>query len=88
MPDAFDPRPRIPSAKRFEADHVAGFSGGKWQRIRRLWLMQNPTCNRCGLFGEEVHHIVPRAHAPYRWDDTTNLETLCKACHRAHHKND
>ena len=81
----FNPQPTIPNAKRFEADHVAGFSGGNWQRIRRHWLMRNPACNRCGLAGEEVHHIVQRAHAPHRWNDWSNLETLCKRCHKEHH---
>jgi 5-methylcytosine-specific restriction endonuclease McrA len=47
--------------------------------------MRNPACNRCGLAGEEVHHIVQRAHAPHRWNDWSNLETLCKRCHKEHH---
>jgi 5-methylcytosine-specific restriction endonuclease McrA len=57
----------------------------KWRRLRHSWLMQYPTCARCGLVGEEVHHIVPRSEAPERTLDATNLETLCRGCHRLHH---
>jgi 5-methylcytosine-specific restriction endonuclease McrA len=71
--------------RRFDTDRAVKYSGGRWQRIRRTWLMQHPACNRCGLAGEEVHHIVPRAIAPLRWDDYSNLETLCHRCHMAHH---
>jgi 5-methylcytosine-specific restriction endonuclease McrA len=53
--------------------------------MRRIWLMRNPACNRCGLAGEEVHHIVARKDAPHRWDDWNNLESLCHACHVKHH---
>jgi 5-methylcytosine-specific restriction endonuclease McrA len=28
---------------------------------------------------------VQRAHAPHRWNDWSNLETLCKRCHKEHH---
>lgn len=79
----FDPRWTAP--KRFDEDRAAGFSGSRWQRMRRIWLMRNPACNRCGLAGEEVHHVVQRKDAPHRWDDWNNLETLCHRCHMAHH---
>ena len=79
----FDPRWTAP--KRFDEDRAAGFSGSRWQRIRRIWLMRNPSCNRCGLAAEEVHHVVQRKDAPHRWDDWGNLESLCHRCHMAHH---
>lgn len=60
----------------------------KWRKLRAAWLMQHPACARCGLAGEEVHHIVPRFRAPERTLDPTNLQTLCRACHRSHHAAD
>jgi 5-methylcytosine-specific restriction endonuclease McrA len=59
--------------------------GQAWTNLRRRWLMHHPHCARCGVPGEEVHHIVPRAVAPMRTLDPSNLETLCKACHLATH---
>lgn len=68
------------------ADHA--LTGDKWTRFRRRWLMHQPWCQRCGLAGEQVHHIQPRSVAPHRVFDLTNLETLCRACHEAHHAAD
>ena len=59
--------------------------GGKWERMRRRWLMRYPSCARCGMAGEEVHHIAPRSVAPERAYDWTNLLTLCRRCHRLEH---
>jgi len=59
--------------------------GQAWTNLRRLHLMHNPMCARCGSFGEEVHHVVPRCMAPHRTLDATNLMTLCRECHRKVH---
>ena len=59
--------------------------GGKWQRMRRLWLSMHPACARCGLAGEEVHHPVPRSVDPTKAYDWSNLMTLCRRCHRLEH---
>jgi 5-methylcytosine-specific restriction endonuclease McrA len=64
----------------------ASARGGKWNRLRRRFLMLNPSCARCGLAGEEVHHIVPRERAPELLYATSNLMTLCRRCHRAEHQ--
>ena len=62
--------------------------GWRWTRLRRKYLMTRPYCERCGLLGEQVHHIQHRETHPeliYTW---SNLMTLCKDCHYLEHKND
>ena len=83
MRPVFDPHPKGPT-KPPERERM----GRPWRRLRRLWLMRHPTCARCGLAGEEVHHVVPRATAPERTLDPSNLETLCRSCHAAAHGRD
>lgn len=60
-------------------------TGDRWTRWRRRWLVQHPSCAMCGLAGEEVHHIVPRAEAPERTFDWSNFQTLCRKCHKDIH---
>ena len=57
----------------------------KWNRWRRRYLMAHPTCARCGLAGEEVHHVIPRAQRPDLMYEVGNVMTLCRACHREAH---
>ena len=59
--------------------------GWEWTKLRKLWIMHQPTCQGCGKPGEHVHHIVPRCIAPLRTMDMTNLMTLCVECHRNVH---
>ena len=61
------------------------YLGERWYRLRNRWLRSNPTCSDCGLAGEEVHHIIPRAVAPDLRFDVGNLCTLCRRCHHARH---
>jgi 5-methylcytosine-specific restriction endonuclease McrA len=58
---------------------------GKWTTMRRIWLLSHPRCARCSMVGEEVHHVEPRESAPHRKYDWSNLQTLCRSCHRAVH---
>lgn len=59
--------------------------GQAWTNMRTQWIRNHPWCVRCGRQGEEVHHVVPRAIAPERTLDATNLATLCRSCHHALH---
>lgn len=59
--------------------------GWAWGRMRRTWLMRNPSCHQCGLPATEVHHIVPRHVAPERTLDWSNLMSLCHKCHEDTH---
>jgi 5-methylcytosine-specific restriction endonuclease McrA len=55
--------------------------GQRWTNLRNKWLRCYPECARCGKPGEEVHHVIPRAHRPDLMFDLGNLQTLCKECH-------
>ena len=59
--------------------------GWKWWRLRKEWLRDNPYCQRCGLFGQEVHHIIPRHIDKTKIYDKRNLMTLCSICHMKEH---
>jgi uncharacterized protein (TIGR02646 family) len=54
--------------------------------MRRLHLMQHPSCAQCGLAGDEVHHILPRESHPHLKYDWSNLQTLCLQCHKEIHR--
>lgn len=60
--------------------------GGRWTTLRARWIRSFPECVRCGRPGEEVHHIIPRATRPDLTFDLSNLETLCRECHRKAHE--
>jgi hypothetical protein len=84
---AFNPKAKVKDFQdpRFET-RPDRKSGWKWWHLRKQYLMQKPWCERCGLFGEEVHHIIPRHIDPnkiYEWD---NLMTLCQFCHMKEHR--
>ena len=58
--------------------------GGRWQRIRAMYLRINPLCVECQKFGvttaaTDVHHIVPKREGGS--DAASNLQALCHACH-------
>ena len=64
------------------------YSKKPWKQLRRSHLAANPTCAECerkGRFREAtlVDHIIPRADAPERELDPTNLQSLCVLCHDA-----
>lgn len=92
MPDAF--KHTINSPRRFDiartrllAQLKAGtHTGWKWRAFRNLYLSDHPLCAKCNRLGEHVHHIVPRAVAPERMFDRSNLMTLCAECHEEVHK--
>lgn len=58
--------------------------GGRWQRVRLMYLRAHPLCVACELAGRvtpatDVDHIVPK-----RWggrDAEDNFQSLCHACH-------
>ena len=61
--------------------------GTNWQSQRRKALKRDSyTCQVCGAFGEDVHHIIPfREFGLERFLDANkldNLTTLCHVCHR------
>ena len=60
--------------------------GWKWWRFAKLYKQLNPYCAHCGLLGQELHHIQPRATHPQLMYDYDNLLHLCHDCHTQHHR--
>lgn len=62
---------------------VAGTErSGKWQTVKRHWLLSNPLCVACGTDVQlNVHHIKPFHTNPELELDPTNLITLCRVHH-------
>ncbi len=48
---------------------------------KEIRTRDNYTCQKCGLHGWHVHHIIPKGMGGS--DDPSNLETLCEECHRS-----
>jgi 5-methylcytosine-specific restriction endonuclease McrA len=60
--------------------------GWKWYHLRRKYLQAHPWCERCGLVGDHVHHIIPRHIDKEKIYDWNNLMTLCQFCHMKEHR--
>lgn len=54
---------------------------GAWRNVRANFLAHNPYCVHCGAPGNEVDHIVPHRGNRALFENTNNLQTLCKSCH-------
>ncbi len=60
--------------------------GGRWQRLRAMYLRAHPLCVACEAAGRatpatDVDHIVARRAGGS--DEESNLQALCHACHSA-----
>ena len=53
--------------------------GGRWQRLRKMYLQSYPVCVRCGQPATDVHHIIARRNGG--GDSYDNLMALCHSCH-------
>jgi 5-methylcytosine-specific restriction endonuclease McrA len=62
-----------------------------WRLVKEIVLLRDGRkCMECGRRGldrttADAHHIVPICCGGAEWD-LTNIETLCKACHKAIHR--
>ena len=62
-----------------------------YRKFRSQYMAEHPLCERCLKKGiikvaKELHHIVKARVAPMRILDPTNVESLCKQCHRDEHR--
>lgn len=62
--------------------------------IAAVWLRDGSRCVACGYrvnrtsdgpSAGEVNHIVPRSQSKALREDVTNMELLCRGCHRDMH---
>lgn len=79
---------------RWDNDRYRGTSASRgydseWKRVRVLALKRDKyLCQHCLAAGfvtpaKDVDHIVPLNIAPERRLDLSNLQSLCRPCHRA-----
>jgi len=71
---AAHPRPERARASANERGY-----GAEWRRLRDAHLRAFPLCVECGMPGNHVDHITPRARGGT--DDESNLQTLCATHH-------
>lgn len=70
-----------------QENYGQGRGGRPWRRKREHVLQRDGfTCRVCLASGvvtlaDEVDHIIPRSQGGT--DETTNLQAICKTCHRA-----
>ena len=69
--------------KNDQSDYLKFYHSKEWQNTRATVLARDyRLCQRCGLEGSLVDHIIPSKDD---WQDRTNidnLQTLCRDCHK------
>ena len=60
--------------------------GGRWEKARRTFLLQNPLCAECARQGRTtmadlVDHIQPAKGNQELFWEPENWQALCTACH-------
>ena len=83
--------------RRKDSTYYRMIQSPQWVQLRRCQLTAHPLCEIClshGLYvsATEVHHVTPCetavTHAEMRrlMFDPSNLQSLCRACHREEHR--
>lgn len=52
-----------------------------WRRIRKAYLMVNPSCIACGHMATVVDHIRPHMGSRSLFWDVGNWQPMCARCH-------
>ena len=58
-----------------------GVRRSAWDKIRRVFLMINPTCSHCGGRASVVDHRTPHRGDMRLFWDPTNWQPMCVPCH-------
>ncbi|GAH66471.1 unnamed protein product, partial [marine sediment metagenome] len=58
----------------------------RWQKVRRMYLRENPLCVECLTLGiitpaTVVDHIEPHRGDYEKFWDEDNMQSLCESCH-------
>ena len=77
-------------------EHSKMYYSKAWKRMRAIHLLNSPLCECCSLHGyveiaKDVDHIIPHRGDKKIFNNTNNLQSLCKSCHSRktnHEKND
>jgi 5-methylcytosine-specific restriction protein A len=69
---AYEQRRGSPSARGYDAE---------WQRLRRAYLAEHPSCGVCGGAATEVDHIVSVRQRPDLRLVPENWRPRCRPCH-------
>lgn len=80
------------SRKKYGNSYDEFYHSREWQVVRRVVLQRDhylcQVCKRAGRItpATTVHHITPVRVDYSKRLDLSNLETICKACHNAEHR--
>jgi 5-methylcytosine-specific restriction protein A len=56
--------------------------GRKWRRVRDRFIQAHPTCDLCDAPAADVHHRDHRSPTEGGANEWSNLQALCRSCHR------
>jgi len=75
-------KPTNPDQKREQrvGSYYRGYDN-RWRKFRKVYLMRNPLCVKCGKTAEVVDHIIPWDGNKETLIQEDNLQALCKHCH-------
>lgn len=80
------------SSRRYKTNYDSFYHSGEWRAVRQRVLERDhylcQVCKRAGHItpATTVHHITPVRVDYSKRLDPDNLETICKACHNAEHR--
>ena len=80
------------SNRKYKTSYDVFYHSSEWQAVRRQVLDRDhylcQVCKRAGRItpATTVHHIIPLRVDYGKRLDLPNLETICRACHNAEHK--
>lgn len=71
----------------------AFYNSNSWRKLRRyICESRNWTCEECGGYGDQVHHIIEinpdNINNPEITLNENNLQLLCEECHNSKRRTD